>query len=595
MSDRERGGFLSQLLATVLGVVLALGLIVGVILVKLDGGGQGKIRNHSWLLVDLYGALPEYDAPGDAVSAALLGGGGATLQRVLTDLEKARVDKRVDGVVLKLSSNCGAGDAKLQEIREQVLLLRAAGKRVYGWADSLDRPVYALAAACDSLFMPPTGYVDFTGYAAVSQHVRAALDKLGVRENLHKIEGYKAAAEMFQRTDASPEARENRRWLLREKAELFAASLAADRQIEPVTIEAWMERALFLPQEAVDAGMIDGLCYWDGLEARLRQPGDERLRILTQDRYAQVKPQKLGLKGKQTIAVIHVHGMIGGRESRVDPLLGPMIGHETVCRELRRARADRKVAAIVFRVDSPGGESLASDLIGHEVELTAQVKPVVVSMVDMAGSGGYDISYRATKIVADATTRTGSIGSINGKLNVKGLLDRLGVTESADTLGANALLASATRDYTPQEWRLFTANHWAGFNLWLADVAAHRGLSLDDARKLAMGRVWSGRQAKANGLVDELGGLNRAVAVARELAKIPADRKVTVAHFPEKKELLATLLGGDDEDGGALDGKTAFAPTAGQIAYSLLHGELRETWRFLAEAPLHLAQDWELE
>lgn len=595
MSRHERGVFLSQLLATVLGVVLALALVLGAILVKAGGGDREKIRHHSWLVIDLYGPLPEYDAPGNGLATAVLGNDKATLQRVLTDLEKARADKRIDGVIFKLSDNCGAGDAMLQEIREQVLLLRAAGKRVYGWADTLDRPVYALAAACDSLFMPPTGYVRFTGYAAVSQHVRAALDKLGVRADLHAIREYKSAAELFTRTDASPEARENARWMLRERAELFAASLAADREIEPATIDAWMARALFQPQEAVDADMIDGVCYWDGLEARLKQPRDARLRLVTQDRYAKVKPAKLGLKGKRTIAVIHAHGMIGGRESRVDPLLGPMIGHETVCRELRRARADRNIAAIILRVDSHGGEALASDLIGHEVEVTAQVKPVVVSMVDVAASGGYDVAYRASKIVADAATTTGSIGSINGKFNVKGLLDKLGVTESADTLGANALLESATRDYTPEQWRLFTADHWAGFNAWLADVARHRGLSFADAEKLAMGRVWSGRQAKANGLIDELGGLTRAIAVARELAGIPADRKVTVAHFPVKQGLLASIFRGKRDQEGAGGGGSALAPTAGQAAYSLLHGNLQETWRFLAINPLHLAPEWELD
>ena len=595
MSHHDRAGFLSQLLATVVGVVLTLGLIVGAVLVKAGGGGQGKIRGHSWLVVDLYGALPEYDLPGDGLAGAVLGGDAATLQRVLTDLEKARVDKRIDGVILKLSSNCGAGAAKLQEIREQVLALRAAGKQVYGWADTLDRPVYALAAACDSLFMPPTGYLRFAGFAAVSQHIRGALDKLGVRDNLHKIKDYKSAAEMIQRTDASPEARENRRWMLRERSELFAASLAADRKIEPATIAGWMERALFRPADAVSAGMIDGVCYWDGLEARLKRPKDARLRVVTQDRYAKVKPRKLGLKGKQTIAVIHAHGMIGGRESRVDPLLGPMIGHETVCRELRRARADKQVAAIVFRVDSPGGESLASDLISHEVEITAKVKPVVVSMVDVAASGGYDVAYRASKIVADAATTTGSIGSISGKFNVKGLLDKLGVTESADTLGANALMESSTRDYTPREWQLFIDDHWAGFNAWLADVARHRGLSFADAEKLAHGRVWSGRQAKANGLIDEVGGLTRAIAVARDLAAIPTDRKVTVAHFPVKRELLESLLGGDQDEEGQGDGKTALAPAVGLTAYSLLHGELRETWRFLTVTPLRLAKDWELD
>jgi protease-4 len=178
---------------------------------------------------------------------------------------------------------------------------------------------------------------------------------------------------------------------------------------------------------------------------------------------------------------------------------------------------------------------------------------------------------------------------------VKGLLDKLGVTESADTLGASALMESATRDYTPREWQLFTDDHWAGFNAWLADVARHRGLSFADAEKLAHGRVWSGRQAQANGLIDEVGGLTRAIALARELAAIPADRKVTVAHFPVKKELLESLLGGDQDEKGQSGGKTSLAPALGSTAYSLLRGELQETWRFLTVTPLRLENNWELD
>jgi len=581
-----RNSFFHQFLASALGGLCVLALIAGLVVLKLSGGKE-KIRDRSWLIVDLYGGLPEYDLPGGLPGAVM--GGDQTLQQVLTNLEMARADERIAGVILKLSANMDAGAGKLQELRDAIHATRAAGKKVVGWADSMERGTVWLAAACDTILMPPTGYLQFVGFAQSSLHLKNLFDKAGVKENLHKIKDYKAAAEMLQRADASPEAVENREWMMRERWEMLVSDLQADRGLSGAQVTALMQRALFTPEEAVAARLVDRLAYWDELEAALKGKDDERLRTVSAERYASEKPAKLGLKGKKTIAVIHAHGMLGGRESRVDPLLGPMIGHETVCAEFRRARRDEKVAAVVFRIDSSGGEALCSDLIGHEVEITAKVKPVVVSMVDVAASGGYHVSYRASRIVALPATTTGSIGSISGKVNIKGLLDRLGVTYSDVTLGPNALLGSDRRDYTPEEWEIFTRNHWADFNAWLADVAEHRGLPFAEAEKLAHGRVWTGRQAVQNRLIDETGGLPRAIAAAKELAKIAADDKVTVAHFPEKQGLLATLTsgGGSDKNGGQ-----AAALDAVGLAGWRAREALGQTWRLLTGAPLLMAPAW---
>jgi len=256
------------------------------------------------------------------------------------------------------------------------------------------------------------------------------------------------------------------------------------------------------------------------------------------------------------------------------------MGHETIRAELRRAREDDDVAAIVFRVDSPGGDALASDLMGHEVEITAAVKPVVVSMVDVAASGGYHISYRASRILADPTSIAGSIGSISGKFNMRGLYDKLGVTFDSVTKGPNALMDSDLQDYTPEQWQRFTDNHWAGFNDWLKDVAEHRGLSFEQAESLAHGRVFSGRQARDNGLVDELGDLARAIEVAKELAEVPADEQVTVAHYPEKQGLLEGLLG---------DG---VATAARWLVYRVVRQDLAQTWELVTRDPQLAASAW---
>ncbi len=201
--------------------------------------------------------------------------------------------------------------------------------------------------------------------------------------------------------DTSPEAAlENKQWMLDEFWDRFTKVLAADRGLSEDQIIAIMEHALFSAEEALEAGLIDGVKYWDEVEAMLKGDDDDELRTVSQSSYAEIEPGKLGLEGDKTIAVIHAQGMIAGRTSGVNPLLGVTMGHETVIAEFDRARKDEDVAAIVFRVDSGGGDALGSDLMGHAVEITTQVKPVVVSMVNVAASGGYHIAYRGSKIIA---------------------------------------------------------------------------------------------------------------------------------------------------------------------------------------------------
>jgi protease-4 len=227
-----------------------------------------------------------------------------------------------------------------------------------------------------------------------------------------------------------------------------------------------------------------------------------------------------------------------------------------------------------LRVDSGGGDALTSDFMGHAVEQTKAVKPVVVSMVNVAASGGYHISYRASRILADPMTITGSIGSITGRFNMTGMYEKLGITHDFVARGPSATMNSEYIDLTPEQSERFGDDHWEGFNHWLRDVAEHRGMSFEKAETLAHGRVWTGRQALENGLVDELGGLTRAVEVARDLAGVEADEEITVAHFPEKKSLLQSLMN---------QGDTAAA--ARWLVYSTLRKDISETMDLVSSRP----------
>jgi len=384
------------------------------------------------------------------------------------------------------------------------------------------------------------------GFDAMSFHFKGTLEKLGIKPELHAIRHYKAAAQLLTREDLSPEARRNREWLLADLGDTYLAGLAAARGLDTTKVEALMERALLTAEEAVAAGLFDRLLYWDELEGQLKQEKEESLRVVSHQRYAAEDPADLDLKGDKTVAVIHAQGNIGGRENGVHPLLGLMMGHETIVGELMRALHDEDVVAIVLRVDSGGGDSLTSDLIGHAVAQVARSKPVVVSMVDVAASGGYSISYRASRILADPMSVTGSIGSISGKFDLSDFYEQIGVTTDHVTRGPRARMMASDRPFTPEEWELYTDNHWRDFRRWMLDVAEHRGIAVTEIDSLCMGRVWTGQQASRNGLVDEVGGQYEAVEVAKQLGGVAADEEVTLWHLPEKQDLLQMLIGGED-------------------------------------------------
>ncbi len=563
--------FIKMVLAVLVAQLLLLFAVLfglGVLSALFSSGSDTvHVAEGSWLVVDVYGDIPMYDAP-ESIAGSIFGE-PETLANILTNLEKAAADDRLDGVVMKISASNSLGLASLGELRTAIAKVRSSGIPVVAYSDDLDRNALYLASACDSIFVPDMGDVSFTGYGAVESFYKGTLDKLGVHQNLHKIKDYKTAAEPFQRENMSPESREMTGWLMQEIWEVELGAISRDRGLPMDSLVACMDRALFTPREAKDAGLIDDVVYWDQLEKRLSD--EDELPTVTSAEYDGVKRADVGLKGHKRIAVVHAYGLIGGRESRSDPSFGTTMGHETVIENLRAAADDDRVAAIVFRVDSPGGESLASQLIAREVGNIAAKKPVVVSMGDVAASGGYAISYKATKIVADSLTITGSIGSIFGKLNIGGAFNKIGVTFDAVTKGPNALMWSTVHDFDEGQWKRVIAYHNRSVDDWLEDISASRGIPMDTLRTYAEGRVWTGRQALQRGLIDDLGGFERALDVAKEEAGVPSDQDVTLEYYPKKRGLYSLLMSGD-----------APLTLARLVMTRVLRADAAETWRSLS-------------
>lgn len=536
--------FLISFGAAIAALVLVFGLILGLAVLKMDS--KSKIEDNSWLHIDLYGSLPEYDPPA-GLAGVLSGGEAQTLQSVLTNLEMARVDDRIDGVILQLSASNDAGRGKLEEIRRGIARVRGEGKQVLAFSDNIDLKVLYTASACDSFFCPPPSYIMITGLDSGSPHVKRGLAKLGIDPQVSAIKDYKSAAQIITREDLTPEARANKEWMLEEFYQLYVEALEEGRHIDEGGLTAIMEKAEFLAHEARSIGIVDDVLYWDEFTSRFIHEDDDAPRLVSGGRYAKEDPEDLDLGGDSKIAVIHAQGNIGGRTNGVNPLLGMMMGHETINRELQRALDDDDVKAIVLRIDSGGGESLASDLMGHMVQEAGKEKPVIVSMVDVAASGGYSMAYRANWIIADNMTVTGSIGSITAKFDMSELYDKLGISFSHVSRGPNARLMGSDRGFTEEEFDRFHARHNASFHVWVEGIAKHRNMTVAEVESLGQGRVWTGRQAAVNGLTDEVGGLWEAIEAARRLAEIPADTRTALWHLPEKQDLVASLLSGDSE------------------------------------------------
>jgi protease IV len=566
---------------TILSLAITLAIIAGVAYLLLNNNPD--IDDGSWLVIDLYGPVTEYAPPGDPISQ-MIGGAPLTLQDMIDNLGKAAVDERIAGVIFRFSSTHNLEEGKIQELRRAIAKVRAAGKPVHAWGDALDTPTLFLVSACDDIAMPAGGYIEVKGLATETYHVRGVLEKLGIKPHLHKIKDYKAAAELIMDTEMSDAAREMRTWMLQEVWDVIVPAIAADRGLSEQRLVELMEYAEFEPFEAVESGLIDEILYWQDLEDKLREDEDDILPVVSHADYTVVSWDDVLDLGDDTIAVIHAQGNIGGRESRIDPVWGLLMGHESVCRDLKRCRLDDEVKAVVFRVDSGGGESLASDLIAHEVKLLAAVKPVVVSMVDVAASGGYMIAYKATRMMANPLTVTGSIGSLNGIFNMKGFYDKIGFTKDFVAVGPKARLGTDYRDPTDAEWDRHVDAHWKSFNAWLEDVAEHRGLTFEYAETLAHGRVFTGRQAVENGLIDAVGNYDDALALAAELAEIDTDEPPKVVHLPEVKDLLGTIF--SDEPG--VDAPVASAVRA--ALYREVSREMNGSLNFLERGAANVAR-----
>lgn len=476
----------------------------------------------------------------------LLTGKRMVLREVVETLEAAAEDDRVAGLVARVGS-APMGMARIQELRDAVLAFRTSGKPAIAYAETFGEfspgnGSYYLATAFDRIYLQPSGDIGLTGFIAESPFLRGTLEKVGIEPRMDHRYEYKNAMNTFTERGYTPAHRESMQSLIDGWFGQMVRGIAQARGKTEPQVRELVNRGPFLGKEALDAGLVDGLKYRDEVLQEARKQAGKGAELLYLSKYA---PRADGPydKGK-TIALVYGVGAVARGESAFDPVFGEAsMGSDTVAGALRAAIDDEDVVAILFRVDSPGGSYVASDTIWRETKRAREAgKPIIVSMGDLAGSGGYFVAMDASKIVAQPGTITGSIGVLAGKMLTSGLWDKVGMGWDEVHTSEHATMWTGTHDYSPEEWARFQTWLDRIYGDFTTKVAQGRKLPLETVLRIARGRIWTGEDAKRLGLVDELGGFPVAIRLAREAAGLKPGAPVRLKQYPPRKSPLQALL-----------------------------------------------------
>jgi protease-4 len=550
------------LLFTLLGFAFFVSA-TGFALIYLLVGREPAVPSNATLVLKVGGDISEI-APTNVVGY-LRGANTPTVRTYVDNLRKAKADARVSSVLLKPTGFDSPYWGKVQEIRDAVLDFKKSGKPVYAYLEYGGDREYYLATAADRVFLMPSSPLDLTGIATYEVFLRGTLDKIGAYPDLHHIGDYKTAPNQLTEKGYTKAQKEMDESLNRDLYGQIVRGISDGRRKNEADVQRMIDDGPFLPEDALRAGLVDDVLYEDQVEEKLRaiRPGNdqtaasgtstERLRKIEGDDYARVSASAFGLNRGPRIGVIYATGTINSGRSGYDPISGAVIGEETLVESIRQARRDSSLRAIVLRIDSPGGSATASDAIWRELMIARKDRadrPIVASMSDLAASGGYYIALPAEVIVAQPSTLTGSIGIFGGKIVTGGVYEKLGANIGSTSIGKNAEINSPARPFNPGELRKLQEQLQAFYDQFVEKVAESRHTSPEKIDQVAQGRVWTGRQAKDNGLVDALGGLDTAVAIAKQRAKLAADSEVELVVYPPRKsfyEIVADQFNGSGD------------------------------------------------
>jgi len=526
--------------------LLVVGLtIVAMVLIGLALRLSRQPELGTVLQVELKDDVPD-QAPVDSIMR-FFGSRKLIMRDYVEALQRAATDRRINGALVEIDGP-GLGTAKAQELRDAVRAFRKSGKWAIAWLETAGEfspgtRDYYIATACDGIWMAPPGDVNLTGVRAEVPFIRGTLDKLDIYPDFDHIGKYKNAMNTYTDRAMNEPFREAMDVLVESVYGQVTRGLAEGRKKKPEEMKALIDRGPFIGKEALDAGLVDRLGYRDEMESALKEKNGGKLPLVKVGKY--LKAGRFWDRG-QKIALVYGTGGVQRGESDSGGLTGEAtMGSDTVAAAIKQAREDGSVKAVVFRVDSPGGSYVASDVIWREVSLTKGVKPIVVSMGDVAGSGGYFVAMAADRIIAEPATITASIGVLAGKMVTTGLWNKVGITFDAVQRGRHATFYSDGQKYSDEERAIFKKWLQRVYADFVTKAAKGRSKTYEQIDAIAQGRIWSGEDALRLGLVDELGGLSTAVARAAELAKIGPEERVRLVVVPEPKNFLSQFLSDD--------------------------------------------------
>lgn len=539
--------FLKFTLATVTGIIVSfvvLSFISTLVFFSMMSSSESEtqVRKNSIMMLDLNGVLMErsQENPFDFLMGSEYNTYG--LDDILSSIKKAKENDDIKGIYIQATS-FGAGFASIEEIRNALKDFKESGKFIVAYGDTYTQGLYYLSSVADKVLLNPQGMIEWRGLAATPMFFKDLLAKVGVEMQVFKVGTYKSAVEPFISTEMSPANREQVNVYLSSIWGQITSDVAESRKISVDSLNAAADRMLmFHPAaESVKSGLADTLIYKNDvrnyLKAVIGIDKDDRMPVLGLKDMVNVKKNVPKDKSGNVIAVYYAYGEIDGSSSSTTSAEG--IDSEKVIKDLRKLKDDEDVKAVVLRVNSPGGSAYGSEQIWHAVSELKKEKPVIVSMGDYAASGGYYISCNADTIVADPTTLTGSIGIFGMFPNAKGLADKIGVNFDVVKTNRYADFGMLTRPMNDGEKSLIQMYVNQGYELFLNRCSEGRGISKEDLDKIAQGRVWTGSKAKELGLVDELGGLDRALEIA--VAKADTDA-YTVITYPKKESFFESLM-----------------------------------------------------
>ena len=495
------------------------------------------------LLFDVPSQVDEGPAP-PSMSLDLFRRERPTFHDLLFAVYNAAEDRSVEAIVLHVDG-LDWGWARVYEMADALRAFRASGKRVYASLDGGSEKEYVLGMAADRLAMPPVSTLQLDGLSASAMFMMGAYDKLGIKPNFAHVGRFKSAVEAYTRDSLSPDARAAMEELLDDTYRQLVDSVAVARRLSADSVRTLIDGGPYTAREALTHGLLDTLLAEADLDSLAAHQDGARLGTGSLLRYANEGGNSTG----EHIALLVAEGEIIQGKSRDNPFGGRAVGDETLVEALREIRERKNIKAVVLRIDSPGGSGDASDAVWQEIRRVRRAKPVIVSMGDVAASGGYYLACAGDVIVADAGTITGSIGVFGGKLNMLGLYRKLGLNVETVTRGKHAAMLSPFTDFSPEELARYQKSLEQFYSVFLARVAEGRGMDPAVIDSVGQGRVWSGVAARQRGLVDTLGGLETAFNLARTRARISEDADIVVDVYPRaRRTLLQSWLGNVFED-----------------------------------------------